>query len=334
MANDLTPSLFFANQGDGTFRDIGVQSGLVLDEGGVAFAGMGIDAAYINNDAQLCVAIGNFAGQPTTLHCQVRAGTTYHSEVFTEQSHRAGLAGPTLRMVTFGVFFFDADLDGLQDLFMVNGHVANEERLRNVPYAQPPQLFRNRGDGTFAEVTALSTGLAWIDVSLGEGPPTRIMIMTEIWTSCSLPIRARPICCAMIRHARGLSTGGDTGHAQQSRWYRSRLWLYTTAQRRLSGMVRTGGSYLSHSELPVTFGLQPGEAIERLEIAWPSGTHDVFRGLHINSTFMAREGEAPGPGLMAQQPNTLPVPAGSRAAQAHGYGALPGRSFRGRAYHV
>ena len=86
-------------------------------------------------------------------------------------------------------------------------------------------------------------------------------------------------------------------------------------------MVRTGGSYLSHSELPVTFGLQPGEAIERLEIAWPSGAHDVFRGLHINSTFMAREGEAPGPGLMAQQPETLPVPADlvqrKRTAMAH-----------------
>ena len=162
--------------------------------------------AYINNDAQLCVAIGNFAGQPTTLHCQVRAGTTYHSEVFTEQSHRAGLAGPTLRMVTFGVFFFDADLDGLQDLFMVNGHVANEERLRNVPYAQPHSC---------SVIVAMAHSLrsplfpapAWIDVSLGEGPPTRIMIMTEIWISCSLPIRARPICCAMIRHARGAFYG-------------------------------------------------------------------------------------------------------------------------------
>ena len=72
VANDLTPSLLFVNQGHGTFRELGAQTGLVLDEGGVAYAGMGIDAAYINNDDQLCVAIGNFAGQPTTLHCQAR----------------------------------------------------------------------------------------------------------------------------------------------------------------------------------------------------------------------------------------------------------------------
>ncbi len=152
VATDLTPSLFFLNQGDGTFREIGVQSGLVLDEGGIAFAGMGIDAAYVKNDDQLCVAIGNFAGQPTTLHCQAQVGEIYRSDVFTEQSHRAGLARPTLRMVTFGLFFLDVDHDGWQDLFMVNGHVVNEERLRNVPYAQRPQLFRNLGNGSFTEV--------------------------------------------------------------------------------------------------------------------------------------------------------------------------------------
>jgi tetratricopeptide (TPR) repeat protein len=304
VANDLTPSLFFANQGNGTFREIGVPSGLVIDEGGVAFAGMGIDAAYINNDDQLCVAIGNFAGQPTTLHCQVRAGMTYHSEVFTEQSHRAGLAGPTLRMVTFGLFFFDADLDGLQDLFMVNGHVANEEHLRNVPYAQPPQLFRNRGDGTFAEVTApagsgldrrlIGRGAAYADYD-HDGDLDILLTANQGQAYVLRNDTSRP--GAFLRVAtQGTHSNRDGIGA--------RLWLYTTAQRRLSGMVRTGGSYLSHSELPVTFGLQPGEAIERLEIAWPSGTHDVFRSLPLNSTFMAREGDAPGPELMAQQSDT------------------------------
>ena len=72
--------------------------------------------------------------------------------MFVEQSHRASIAAPTLRMVTFGLFFFDADLDGWPDLFMANGHVANEEHLRHVHYAQRPQLFWNRGNGTFEEL--------------------------------------------------------------------------------------------------------------------------------------------------------------------------------------
>ena len=79
VASDGTPSLLFRNLGDGTFAEVGMQSGLVLDAGGAAYAGMGIDAAYPTNDGQFCIAIGNFVGEPTTLHCRVRQGT-YHPE--------------------------------------------------------------------------------------------------------------------------------------------------------------------------------------------------------------------------------------------------------------
>jgi hypothetical protein len=103
-------------------------------------------------------------------------------------------------MVKFGLFFFDADLDGWQDLFMVNGHVANEAHLRNVPYAQPPQLFRNQGNGTFVEVRPapqsgldrriIGRGAAYADYD-NDGDLDRYSLRT----------RARPLCCAMIRPA-------------------------------------------------------------------------------------------------------------------------------------
>jgi tetratricopeptide (TPR) repeat protein len=320
VANDLTPTLFFANQGNGTFREIGVPSGLVLDEGGVAFAGMGIDAAYINNDAQLCAAIGNFTGQPTTLHCQVRAGNTYLSDVFTEQSQRAGIAGPSLRMVTFGLFFFDADLDGWQDLFMVNGHVVNEEHLRHVPYAQPPQLFRNRGNGTFVEATPapqsgldrriIGRGAAYADydndgdldllLTANQGPAYLLRNETP---------RQGHFLRVLTRGTRSNRNGIG-----------ARLRLVTT-QRQLTGMVRTGGSYLSQSELAVTFGLQPNEQLERLEVAWPSGALDVFRSLPLDTTFVAHEGTAPAGEAVAAQPApptaAADLPALKRAALAH-----------------
>ncbi|HEX9869753.1 MAG TPA: VCBS repeat-containing protein, partial [Candidatus Tectomicrobia bacterium] len=152
VANDTTPSLVFHNRGDGTFEEVGERTGVVLDTGGLAFAGMGVDAAYVKNDAQLCIAIGNFAGEPTTLHCQVRSGASYAHNLFAELSHGAGIGKATLRSVTFGLFFVDIDLDGFDDLFMVNGHVFNEERLRRIPYAQRPQLFRNLGTGQFQEI--------------------------------------------------------------------------------------------------------------------------------------------------------------------------------------
>ncbi|MGH8060336.1 MAG: FG-GAP repeat domain-containing protein, partial [Candidatus Entotheonellia bacterium] len=122
----------------------------------------------MKNNGQLCIAIGNFAGEPTTLHCQVKRGETYERELFAEVSHWAGIGRATLRFVTFGLFFFDVDLDGFDDLFMVNGHVFNEERLRHIPYAQRPQLFRNLGTGKFQEVVP-SEGTALSRRLIGRG---------------------------------------------------------------------------------------------------------------------------------------------------------------------
>ncbi len=300
VATDLTPSLFFLNQGDGTFRDIGVQSGLVLDEGGIAFAGMGIDTAYVKNDDQLCVAIGNFAGQPTTMHCQVPVGETYRADVFTEQSHRTGLARPTLRMVTFGLFFIDADLDGWQDLFMVNGHVVNEERLRNVPYAQPPQLFRNRGNGTFTEVASTSeTGL---DIRLiGRGAAYADY---DSDGDLDLLLTANQGRAYLLRNETVRTGSFVRVLAQGTQSNRdgigARVHLYRGSARQ-TALVRTGGSYLSHSELAVTFGLPPEETVDRIEIHWPSGVVDVFRDVPLNATFVAKEGAAKGESSVAQK---------------------------------
>jgi hypothetical protein len=290
VAADLTPSLFFLNRGDGTFREIGVQSGLVIDEGGIAFAGMGIDAAYVKNDDQLCVAIGNFAGQPTTLHCNVQAGETYLSEVFTEQSHRSGIAHPTLRMVTFGLFFMDADLDGWQDLFMVNGHVVNEERLRNVPYAQPPQLFRNLGNGSFTEVEPTTeNGLALQLIGRGaayadyDGDGDLDLLLTANQGRAYLLRNETERAGSFVRVlARGTQSNRDGIGA--------RVQLYNKTQQRQTALVRTGGSYLSHSELAVTFGVRPQEEVDRLEIHWPSGLVDVMRSVPLNTTVIAEEG--------------------------------------------
>ncbi len=320
VANDLTPSLFFANQGDGTFQEIGVQSGFVLDEGGVAFAGMGIDATYINNDEQLCVAIGNFSGQPTTLHCQARVAEGYRPDVFVEQSHRVGLARPTLRRVTFGLFFFDVDLDGWQDLFMVNGHVVNEEQLRNVPYAQRPQLFRNGRNGTFIEVEPEAQ--SGLDIQLvGRGASYADY---DSDGDLDLLLTANQGQAYLLRndtqrsgHFFRIVTQGKQSNRDG---IGAQIRLYTD-RRQLGGMIRTGSSYLSQSEMPVTFGLQSGERIDRLEVAWPSGVVDVFHPSRLDTTFVAREGTAPAQTRVAKQPSAPTAPGPpitlKRTATAH-----------------
>jgi hypothetical protein len=288
----------------GTPPELGVQTGLVLDEGGVAYAGMGIDAAYINNDPQLCVAIGNVAGQPTTLHCQARIEVRVHHDVFIEQSHRAGIAAPTLRIVTFGLFFFDADLDGWPDLLMANGHVANEEHLRHVPYAQRPQLFRNRGNGTFEELKpAPQSGLARPIVGRGaayadyDNDGDLDLLLTTTQGAAYLLRNDIPRTGHFLR----VVTQGT--HSNRD-GIGARLRLHTT-RRQLPGIVRTGSSYLSQSTTAVTFGLASDEQPDRLEVTWPAGGVEVFRHLPLDTTFVAREGSTTMPQTMAAQ---SPVP--------------------------
>jgi tetratricopeptide (TPR) repeat protein len=223
-------------------------------------------------------------------------------------------------MVTFGLFFFDADLDGWQDLLMVNGHVANEERLRNVPYAQPPQLFRNRGDGTFTEIMPepqagldmhiIGRGAAYADYD-NDGD------LDLLLTTNQGP--AYVLRNETVRNGNYLRV--VTQGTQSNRdGIGARVRLHTT-QRRLASMVRSGGSYLSQSELTLTFGLRSDEAIARLEILWPSGIVDVFHAVPPNTTFVAREGTAAAAQHVAQQlatpAATENIPAIKRTALAH-----------------
>jgi hypothetical protein len=290
VANDTTPSLVFRNRGDGSFEEVGERIGVALDTGGLAFAGMGIDAAYVKNDGQLCIAIGNFAGEPTTVHCQVRSGAAYAHHLFAEMSQWAGIGKATLRSVTFGLFFVDVDLDGFDDLFMSSGHVFNEERLRNIPYAQRPQLFRNLGSGQFQEIvpaegTALAQriigrGAAYADYD-GDGDPD--VLLTTNQGPAYLLRNDTPRRSHFLRLKLQGSRSNRDGIGAKVRVY--------TAEGVLHKMVRTGSSYLSQNELPLTFGLGSSSIIEKMQISWPSGIVDEVADVAVNTTLLAREGE-------------------------------------------
>jgi tetratricopeptide (TPR) repeat protein len=309
VASDGTPSLLWRNRGDGTFAEVGMQTGLVLDAGGAAYAGMGIDVAYPKNDGQLCIAIGNFVGEPTTLHCRVRQGDSYHPELYTEVSAWAGIGRPTLRYVTFGLFFFDADLDGFEDLFMVNGHVVDETRLRHVPRAQPPQLFRNLGTGRFAEIVPpAGSGLDQILVGRGaayadyDGDGDLDILVSQNQGPVLLLRNDTPRQAHYLRvHLQGTQSNRDGIDAEVR---------VHTGDQVLKQRVRTGRSYYSQNELLLTFGLGQATHVSRLEIVWPSGTVESYQDVPANMTLQAVEGRLPDQGLGVAPPlASAPVPA-------------------------
>jgi hypothetical protein len=244
----------------------------------------------VNNDAQLCIATGNFAGEPTTLHCQVRSGASYAPNLFAERSHRAGIGKATLRSVTFGLFFVDLDLDGFDDLFMVNGHVFNEERLRHIPYAQRPQLFRNLGTGQFQEMMpGERTPLAQMIIGRGaayadyDGDGDLDILLTTNQGPAYLLRNETPRQAHFLRLKLQGTRSNRDGIGAKVRVH--------TANGVLHKMVRTGSSYLSQSELALTFGLGASTAIAKVQISWPSGIVDEVADVAVDTTLLAREGE-------------------------------------------
>jgi enediyne biosynthesis protein E4 len=146
LANDTQPNKLYRNRRDGTFQEIAVQAGVAFSEDGKARAGMGVDAADLDNSGIPTLAVTNFHNEMLALFRGSQRGG------FVDLAPKTDIGRITRRSLGFGCFFFDADLDGRLDLLVVNGHIDNT--IPNVEYAQPPHLFLNTGGGKFREVAA------------------------------------------------------------------------------------------------------------------------------------------------------------------------------------
>ena len=283
VANDTQPNQLFRNRGDGTFEDIAVIAAVAFSETGVARAGMGVDAADYDGSGLPGLVIGNFSNEMMAL---------YHNEgngLFIDDAPRSALGRATLLTLTFGCFFFDADLDGRLDILAANGHVADDvERLQSrVTYAQRPQLFRNLGAGRFEEVLGAGGGLetpmvgrgaAYADadgdgdldvVITANGGPPRLLRND---TAGGGVLRVRLVGTEANRD--GIGARVEVTMGGEVRWR----------------LVRTGSSYASQSELPVTFGLGAAESVDAVRVVWPGGGVDEAGSMAANQRVTIRQG--------------------------------------------
>jgi hypothetical protein len=272
VANDTVRNFLFLNQHDGTFKEAGQQSGIAYDVNGNARGAMGIDAAYYRNDQDLAINIGNFANEMSALY--VGSGPQRR---FEDLAIADGIGAATRQTLTFGVLFFDYDLDGRLDLLHVDGHI--EDQINKVQssqqYAQPMKLFWNCGPAcphSFVEVPAaqlgaLSTPMVWrggVYADL-DGNGDLDLVVTQIGGA-----------------ARVLRNGQASGN----HWLRVRLegggkvnrdaigsWVELTSngltQRR---QVMPTRGYLSQVERTLTFGLGRSAGVEQLKVHWTDGT--------------------------------------------------------------
>ena len=284
VANDTQPNKLYRNQRNGTFKDVAVEAGIAFSAEGKARAGMGVDVADFDNSGTPGVAITNFDNEMIGLY-RVSNGN------FADVATQSGVGLPSKNTLGFGCVFLDADLDGALDLAVVNGHIDDTVRnVRGVGYAQPPQLFLNNGKGVFHDVAAeigggfsqpkVGRGLAYGDfdrdgdldllMTTNHGPA---YLYRNDQLAGNRSIRFRLVGTKSNRDAIGASLKIFHNGLIQSR------------------LVKGGSSYLSQSELPVTFGVGKQDKVDRLLIQWPSGRTEEYKDLTTGRAYECTEGK-------------------------------------------
>jgi enediyne biosynthesis protein E4 len=286
VANDSVPNLMFRNTGKGTFTETALPSGLALSGDGKPQASMGADAADYDGDGRLDVFVTNFSHDYNTLYRNSAQG------FFTDVSHQAGVVPPSLSYLGWGTGFADFDNDGLVDLFVANGHVYPQIDRAGLGthYLQRKQLFRNLGMGKFRDVTGdvggglsiekSSRGAALGDVDNDGDLDALVINMNERPTLLRNDTDAGNNWVTV--KLAGTSVNRDAIGA------RVRLEDGDTVQ---VAEVRSGGSYLSHNDMRVHFGLGRRTAVPPVTVRWPGGAVERFEGLAVNRIATIRQGQ-------------------------------------------
>ncbi len=285
IACDSTPSLFFLNNGDGTFTDFGAETGLAFNEHGFEQGGMGVGVGDFDNDGLLDLVKTNFAGDYPNLYHNLDDG------VFEDIVISAGMAIHP-QYVGWGVALVDLDNDGLQDVFQVNGHVYPEldrPENREESYRQPNLVYRNLGGGKFEDVSNLagpamkqlrsSRGAAFGDFDNDGDVDILILNMDEPPSLLRNDLRS------------------------DNHWLRVRLQGVTSNRSAIGATVRlyaggqvqaravlSQGSYVSHNDLRPHFGLGAADRFDRIEVSWPSGERENFPGGAADRELLLVEG--------------------------------------------
>jgi enediyne biosynthesis protein E4 len=289
FSNDTQPNKLYRNNGNETFSEKGVIAGVAFSEDGVARAGMGVDAADYDHSGFSSVMITNFSNQMLSL---------YHNEgkgLFVDEAPQSAIGRATLLTLGFGCFFFDYDLDGWPDIFVANGHIDPEiQRVQaNVKYAMPPHLFRNLGKGRFEEVTNLM-GSAFTAPRVGRGA-AYADINNDGRLDLLLATNGGPVY--LFRNE--AQSGAPANHSVRLKLVGTKsnrdgigaVVRLTSFGETQTEMLRSGSSYLSSSELVLTFGLGPRDKAESAEIRWPSGQVDHLSNVAAGRTITVTEGK-------------------------------------------
>jgi hypothetical protein len=281
---DTAPSLLYHNNRDGTFSEVGIPAGCALSGQGIAQGGMGAATADYDGDGWLDIAKANFAGDPTTLYHNNGDGS------FTDVSLQAGL-GSIAKYVGMSVGFLDFDNDGWKDIFVANGHVYPEaDRIQGIAgFKQPNVLFRNLGNGRFADVSSTAgSGLRIVASSHGsafadydrDGDVDILVTNNNEPANLLRNDNARKNNWLMVKCVGIRSNRSAIG---------ARVRVRSKGHSQMEEIV-SGSGFLSQNDLSVHFGLGQARVAELVEVTWPSGAKESLHAVPANQQITIEEG--------------------------------------------
>jgi enediyne biosynthesis protein E4 len=294
IASDGTPNLLRRNNRNGTFTDVASKGGVATTPNGQARAGMGVDAADFDGSGRPGLIVGNFSEETMAVYRNEGGG------LFVDEASRSAIGRESRLSLTFGLFFFDADLDGLLDIFAANGHISDTfpPGMTGITYAQRPHLFRNLGGRRFEE-TITATGSALARAIVGRGAAYADFDndgdLDLVVTENHGPARLFRNELDGGAHALRVKLIGVTANRDA---IGARVSLTRADGTTVWALVKTGSSYLSQSELPLTFGLGAATTVRGVTITWPAGTVESLGAVAVDQAITIREGM----GIVARTP--------------------------------
>ncbi len=286
VTNDSTPKFLYKNEGNGKFKEIGLESGTAVSEDGSEEASMGIGVGDYNHTGRPSLFITNFEDEDDLLY---RNDGNYD---FSDVSYKSGVALPSLPWVKWGAAFADFDNDGWLDLIAVGGHVYPQ--VDSLPsgggYREPKLLHFNQKDGTFCDASDQA------GPALKEKRVSRGLAIGDLFNDGNIDVVVSDIDGGpMILKNHGVP-GQHWVSFELAGTKSNRLALNARLKVVAGGMTQTdeihsGGSYLSQNDLREHFGLGTATKIDSVEIRWPSGKVETLTNLEADHYYSVLEGQ-------------------------------------------